>query len=71
MEKRKKEMNNVILLFIFVLCLLMTYANIKLNYKSLREEFVGPATLQLKITCYQNILIPIFFVLAFLILNYT
>ena len=64
-------MNNVILLFIFVLCLLMTYANIKLNYKSLREEFVGPGTLQLKITCYQNILIPIFFVLAFFILNYT
>ena len=35
----------------------MTYANIKLNYKSLREEFVGTGTLQLKITCYQNILI--------------
>ena len=59
-----------VLLLFFVYYLLMTAQNIQTNYRGLAQTLKGkvPGKLQLKIICYQNIMIPIFFVLVFLIL---
>lgn len=59
---------SVIVLFIFMYYVLMTAESIQKSYRSIKEDIKGPAALQLKIINYQNILIPIFFVLVYLII---
>ena len=59
---------SLILLFIFIYYLLMTAQNIQTSYKSIKEDNKGSGALQLKIINYQNILIPMFFVLVYLII---
>ena len=59
---------SLILLFIFIYYLLVTAENIQKAYKSIKENSKGLGVLQLKIINYQNILIPIFFVLVYLII---
>ena len=60
--------HSLILFFIFIYYVLQTAAHIQTSYKSIKEDNKGPGALQLKIINYQNILIPIFFLLVFLII---
>ena len=59
---------SLILFFIFIYYVLQTAAHIQKSYKSIKEDSKGPGALQLKIINYQNILIPIFSLLAFLMI---
>ena len=59
---------SLILFFIFIYYVLQTAAHIQKSYKSIKEDNKGPGALQLKIINYQNILIPMFFVLVYLII---